>query len=179
MKKKKIPTKEIAILGLLFQKSKYGYELDREIEQTSMRDWTDIAFSSIYYILNKLESKDYIASHMETQTKAPNRKMYSITETGRKYLHDELLNILSNYQSIKWTIDLGLANVEVLTISERKKALLNYRSSVQKQLKGYKNLVEYLKKQFCSVNRLQLAERPIFLLNAELKWIDSYLLKLT
>ena len=47
---------ELAILSLIAEKPRHGYEIDEVIEERGMRDWTEIGFSSIYYLLNKLEN---------------------------------------------------------------------------------------------------------------------------
>src|SRR3972149_2439341 len=46
---------ELLLLGLVAEMPRHGYELDHVIEQRGMRQWTQIGFSSIYYVLGKLE----------------------------------------------------------------------------------------------------------------------------
>ena len=46
---------ELAILSLVAEQPRHGYEIENVIEQRGMRAWTEIGFSSIYYILKKLE----------------------------------------------------------------------------------------------------------------------------
>ena len=46
---------ELMILGLLAERPRHGYEIEEVIEARGMREWTAIGFSSIYYLLNKLE----------------------------------------------------------------------------------------------------------------------------
>ena len=46
---------ELAILGLVAEQPKHGYQIEQDIAARGMRDWTEIGFSSIYYVLNKLE----------------------------------------------------------------------------------------------------------------------------
>ena len=53
----KISSIETAVLGMLFDEAMHGYEIEKAIEWQSMREWTDIAFSSIYYVLKRLEKK--------------------------------------------------------------------------------------------------------------------------
>ena len=42
---------ELTLLGLLAEKPRHGYELEEVIIARGMRDWTEIGFSSIYYLL--------------------------------------------------------------------------------------------------------------------------------
>jgi DNA-binding PadR family transcriptional regulator len=46
---------ELLLLGLVAEMPRHGYELDQVIQQRGMREWTEIGFSSIYFVLGKLE----------------------------------------------------------------------------------------------------------------------------
>ncbi len=46
---------ELAILSLLAEQPRHGYGIEQVIDERGMREWTAIGFSSIYYLLNKLE----------------------------------------------------------------------------------------------------------------------------
>ena len=43
----------------------YRPEIEHVIEERGMRDWTEIGFSSIYYLLKKLEKEGLIAGRLE------------------------------------------------------------------------------------------------------------------
>ena len=45
---------DIVVLSLLAEQPRHGYDLDRVIEQRGYRQWTSLAFSSIYYLLKRL-----------------------------------------------------------------------------------------------------------------------------
>jgi hypothetical protein len=53
---------ELTILSLIAEKPRHGYDIEQVIEARGMRDWTDIGFSSIYYILRKLEKEGLVIS---------------------------------------------------------------------------------------------------------------------
>lgn len=46
---------ELLALGLVAEMPRHGYELEQVIEERGMREWTQIGFSSIYFVLGKLE----------------------------------------------------------------------------------------------------------------------------
>lgn len=52
--------KELALLGLLAEGPKYGYQLEENIAARGMRAWTEIGFSSIYHLLNKLAEQEWV-----------------------------------------------------------------------------------------------------------------------
>ena len=80
-----INEREAAILGLLCENPLYGYTIEKIIEERGMRHWTDIGFSSIYYVLKRLESRNFIESSCQQQEDKPSRKVYTITDSGRSY----------------------------------------------------------------------------------------------
>jgi DNA-binding PadR family transcriptional regulator len=76
------------LLGLVAEMPRHGYELDQVIVQRGMREWTQIGFSSIYFVLGRLEQRGLVNG------KKPNgrtggakaRKVYAITVAGRRQL---------------------------------------------------------------------------------------------
>ena len=53
---------EELILGILAEQPHHGYQIEKLIVDRGMRKWTDVGFSSIYYVLEKLEKKDLAKS---------------------------------------------------------------------------------------------------------------------
>src|SRR5690606_23753757 len=86
---------EASILGLLYEKPQYGYQLEKTIEGWGMRNWTQIGFSSIYYVLKKLEKKELVTSKMERVEGKPSRKVFTISYLGREIMKDKIRDLLS------------------------------------------------------------------------------------
>ncbi len=53
---------ELTVLGLIVEQPRHGYDLEQVIEERGIRQWTDIAFSSIYYVLAKLEKRGRVGA---------------------------------------------------------------------------------------------------------------------
>ncbi|NUS65813.1 MAG: PadR family transcriptional regulator, partial [Saccharothrix sp.] len=51
----------MTLLGLLVEQPRHGYELEEVITARGMREWTEIGFSSIYYLLGKLRDRGLVA----------------------------------------------------------------------------------------------------------------------
>lgn len=51
---------ELTVLGLLVERPRHGYEVERVVEERGMRAWTALGFSSIYYVLDKLAGRGLI-----------------------------------------------------------------------------------------------------------------------
>lgn len=73
------------ILGFLNYGKKTGYDLAKVFDSTVGFFW-HAQNSHIYLELNNLEKKGFVTCEYVTQTGHPNKKLYSITEKGRKEL---------------------------------------------------------------------------------------------
>ena len=69
------PTETI-ILGIVAEQPTHGYDINKVLEIRNVRKWADIGFSSIYYVLDKLESKKLVTSDTSS---GKEQKKYSIT----------------------------------------------------------------------------------------------------
>ena len=76
---------ELTLLGLLAEKPRHGYELEEVITARGMRDWTEIGFSSIYYLLGKLRDRGVIAEIDAPRTgRGKSRRVYAPTGDGQR-----------------------------------------------------------------------------------------------
>lgn len=75
---------EWALLGLLTQKPRHGYELHHYFTDPSAlgQVWY-LGLSQMYKLLKELEGQGYVEVTVEPQESYPARKVYHITPTGR------------------------------------------------------------------------------------------------
>jgi len=164
---------ELAVLSLVAESPRHGYEIEQVIEARGMRDWTEVGFSSIYYLLNKLEKASLIKSQLQkAEGRGPARKVYSITLEGRQAHLNRALEALGLPKNGSVPFLLGLSNFQALPRDQVLQALNEYID----RLNG--RLVQML-------NRRD-SQRPIppfveamfdyshTMIQAELKWLDRF-----
>ncbi len=78
------------ILYYLSIKPTHGYEIQRFLQVSGTDQWTKIQSGSIYYALTKLEKEQCVRVLREERTGSRVRKIYEITELGRKEMHREM-----------------------------------------------------------------------------------------
>jgi DNA-binding PadR family transcriptional regulator len=78
----------IAVLILLSKKPHHGYEMMKAVEERTSGFWKPTA-GGIYPILQDLENSGYVKGEWDQQTKRK-RKIYELTETGKKVLERTL-----------------------------------------------------------------------------------------
>ena len=110
-----ISQSELALLGLIMEQPRHAYEVEQVIEERNMRYWTEIGFSSIYRILNKLEKSGWLEGKTQPpKGKGPARKVYYLTEEGQRIWQEGVLHTLANPERTSSSFLLGLDNLSVL-----------------------------------------------------------------
>lgn len=167
---------ELAILSLVAEAPRHGYEIEQVIEERGMRDWTEVGFSSIYYLLKKLERDGLVKSKLKAAPRGPARKVYSATRAGRKTLHENVLKALSVPQPCYSPFELGLSNLPGIPPREALAALQKYRQALIERLERGKisreaqqPLPYYVEAMF---------DHGITIGEAEVKWIEKFIRQL-
>jgi len=126
---------ELAILSLIAEQPRHGYDIEQVIEERGMREWTEIGFSSIYYLLNKLEKAGMIESQLQQpEGKGPARKVYNITQPGWQALIEGTIEALSTPQSGSSPFLLGLSNFPMIPREQVLDALNKYAVNLEESL---------------------------------------------
>lgn len=169
---------EAALLGLLSEEPMYPYQVEQQVQYRDMRFWTELSMSSIYKLLRKLEKEGLVECSKEVSEENRLRKLYSISEEGKKALQVKLEELLSVPEHIRWQVDIGTYNCDLLQDKAVKQALKKYRKELEKNIKGYEDLRQFLQDSGCPAHRMHVANRPIFLLKGEIEWVDQFLSEL-
>jgi DNA-binding PadR family transcriptional regulator len=168
---------ELAILGLIAEKPRHGYEIEQVIEERGMRDWTEIGFSSIYYLLKKLEAASLIEGNMERQAgQGPARKVYKITPAGLEARTEGVLEALSSPQRRTSALQLGLANLPGIQNSAALSALRDYHEELKAQLGHVRSRWEEQHPLPYFVEAM--FEHSVALILAELEWLERFISQL-
>lgn len=166
---------ETALLGLLSEKPMYPYEIEKSVVEHDMRYWTEISISSIYKVLEKLEKKFLVDVTLTPTDTNKIKKIYTLTEKGKRELKDRIVEIMSELEISIYQIDLGLANLHLLTPVEVNEVLGQYVKSMDDRIMCYQDLEKYLLDNECEVGNLALSRRRQFLIRAEKEWAVSFL----
>ncbi len=179
MKTSKITETELVILSLVAEKPVYGYEIDQIIQQRGMREWTAIGFSSIYYLLKKIEDKGWTTSEASGSTKQGlQRTIYTITTAGLKTCREATLKSLSTPRGMPNVFLTALLNLPLLSSQQIQEALSKYKEALLMKI----NELELKKENQSPL--LPLHVNFIFdysnhAIHSEINWIDNVLKQLS
>jgi DNA-binding PadR family transcriptional regulator len=73
-------------LGILSTREASGYEIKKDIEEGMFSHFIDASFGSIYPALTQLTAEGLLTVRAEEQTGKPDKKVYAITDLGRRSL---------------------------------------------------------------------------------------------
>lgn len=173
-----ISNAEAALMGLLSEGPMYPYQIEREVECRSMRDWTELSMSAIYKLLVGLERRGLVLRENEVSDQNRLRKLYRLGPAGKKALCARLEALLSEPEHMQWQIDIGIYNCDALPRKTVIESLARYRKSLDESIRCYRELLKYLQDCGCPPHRYGIASRPIRLLEAEAAWVDDYVKEL-
>ena len=72
------------ILGIIQKHPVIAYELIKMLSRFQLKDWYDIADSTVYATLKSLEKKQYITGRVQKDGNMPDKTVYSLTDAGTK-----------------------------------------------------------------------------------------------
>jgi DNA-binding PadR family transcriptional regulator len=164
---------ELAVLGLVVERPRHGYEIEQIIEERGMRDWTEVGFSSIYYLLKKLQGEGLIEGQLEEAARGPARKVYRATPAGDAALQAAVLDALSVPRRYHSPLQLGLSHLPGIPPTQAVAALQQYRDALA-------NRLAYVQERCNSQQPLPyfvtaMFEHSIALIEAELGWISEFI----
>jgi len=82
---------DMIILAQLMVKESYGYEINKNIQQKSDRQF-EIKEATLYGAFRRLEEAGYVSFYWGDEQTGARRRYYSITEKGREAFKDMLDN---------------------------------------------------------------------------------------
>jgi DNA-binding PadR family transcriptional regulator len=146
---------ELAILSLVAEKPRHGYEIEQVIEERGMREWTEIGFSSIYYLLKKLERKGLIEGQLEEAARGPARKVYRATPAGEEARRAAVLDALPAIPPAE----------AVATLYQYRDALATRLDHVQARWDSQRPLPYFVDAMF---------DHSVTMIEAEMAWIEEF-----
>jgi DNA-binding PadR family transcriptional regulator len=169
MSAKALTDADLLVLGLLAEMPRHGYELEQVIDDRGMREWTEIGFSSIYFVLNKLERQKLVKAGKTSGAKA--RKRYSLTEPGTKAVKAQSLKALGEFRAVRSSVLLGMIHWPLLdqpvalhALGMRGKAIDDERARLEQLHLSGQPLPDHVDALF---------EYSLGQLSAEAKWVAA------
>ena len=141
-----------------------------------MRDWTEIGFSSIYYVLKKLEQAGLVEGRLEQAERGPARKVYHVTAAGREAARAGVVEALSVPQRCYPPLQLGLANLPGVPGGEAVAALRRYREALVEDLAHVHERWDAQRPLPYFVDAM--FDHSVTMVEAEIAWVERFISQL-
>jgi DNA-binding PadR family transcriptional regulator len=176
--KMSITSSEAALLGLLTEGDKHPYQIEKDVQFRDMRFWTELSMSAIYKTLVKLETLGYVESSTQISEENRARKTYHITEEGKAAFMDKLTELISEPEHIRWQADIAFYNLDIFPQDKQLEMLSTYKAKLAEKIVEYKALEDFLISDGCSIYPQSISTRPMYLLQGEIDWVDSFIARI-
>lgn len=164
---------ELAILSLVVETPRHGYEIEQVIERRGMRDWTEIGFSSIYYLLKKLEKEGLVEGKLTEAERGPARKVFHATQAGFAALRQGALDALAALPRSSSPLQLGLSNLPLISPAEAITALQAHRQALIERIEGVQATWDRQRPLPYFVDAM--FDHGLTMAQAELEWIAKFI----
>ncbi|MHB8333129.1 MAG: helix-turn-helix transcriptional regulator, partial [Candidatus Dormibacteria bacterium] len=163
---------ELVLLGLVAERARHGYELEAVIAKRGVREWTALGFSSIYYVLNKLESRGLVSSE-RPGGQEKGRRTYTLTSAGLAACVEGTRATLERVPLMRAPVLVGMANSPMLPPGQ-------IAESLRRRRDGVAGRIESIRAARAGQEPLETFVGAIFdhgigMLQAELSWIENTL----
>jgi DNA-binding PadR family transcriptional regulator len=166
---------ELTILSLVAEAPRYGYEIQKLVEDRGLREWLTIGFSSIYYILNRLERQNLVQSRLHTSG-GQARKVYEVTDAGRGVLQTAVSDLLRQPRAVGSGFELGLVNIHVLKPQQAYRMLVHHRQDLQQRFEAVEQTWQQRTQgNNTPDNMMALYTHSLAMMRAELDWLTTFL----
>ncbi len=162
---------ECVVLGLIQEGYRYGYELDKALDERGMRYWNSLSRKSIYLALKRMTKKGWIEASKYKCDNMPVQTRYTLTDVGKTNLVEMVSDGLGSQEFVKFGYSVPMAFIYILPTTEAIDQIMKRRDWIV-------NFFEQIPTQEIDVNtEVPLGKRAnIRLLRSyyhmELEWID-------
>jgi hypothetical protein len=163
---------ELVLLGLVAERPRHGYELEIVITERGVRAWTALGFSSIYYVLNKLESRGLVSS-VRPSGQDKGRRTYTLTPAGVVSCVGGTRAALELVPPMHNAVLIGMANSPLLPAGQVTESLRRRRNSVVARIESTR--AARAKQEPLETFVGAIFDHGIAMLQAELAWIENTL----
>ncbi|MEW5828197.1 MAG: helix-turn-helix transcriptional regulator [Chloroflexota bacterium] len=167
-----------ALLGLLAQKPRHGYELRAAFEAVVGGDanW-EVKPAQIYTTLERLEEAGLVLRESDLgEGDEPSRRIYAISEQGRAVLRDWFASSVSvEHQRDEFFVKLMVALASAQAEPER--LIQTQRAHLYRELHDVTTQRDAYDPR-CEIAQILLLDKAIMHLEADLRWLDMIEMRL-
>ena len=157
-----------AILGLLAQEPRHGYDIKNAFETMLGGTWP-LNIGQVYTTLSRLERDGYVESQVVPQELLPDRKVYTLTQAGKEELQSWVSEPTQGAIRLK---DEFFIKLLVLQLFQSSDPIDLIRKQRQVYMQTLAQLTKLLNDTNLDPSTALLIEGAILHVEADMQWLD-------
>lgn len=166
--------RHLLLLGLLMSQSRHGYQINEFIDNNLGRV-SSMKRATAYALLERLERRGLVMHTTETVGNHPPRKVYSITEAGRRRFIELLRTLLVQAEQHTASTHIALMFLDYLPPDEALDLLDKRRS----ELEGQVHAIEQTPKHGNGTGVDLAIQRRLAIMRADWHWLEQTIHRLS
>lgn len=156
------------LLGIIYEKPLNAYEITKLLAYMNIKWWFNVSDSTVYATLKNMEKRGFIEGTIEKTGNMPDKKVYSLTETGENELKETIKKSILNFSYDTNIFTIAAFVMDILETKEKKRLLENRLDILQSYLAGISRQDNEAWKQEVSDFHVANLERMIEIVQAEI-----------
>lgn len=161
---------ELIFLGLLKEGPKHGYEIKLKIHEM-LSLFTGINIKSVYYPLQILEKKGFIAKRITKSGKRPPRIVYCLTLRGQERFEELLSKSFLELKRPQFSLDLSLYFLNYMKPGTARRRIKGRALILKKIAHGISQMAKSQNNKQPALNRI--LDHNLQMIKAELAFLDT------
>ena len=143
------------LMGLIYGSPLNAYELTKKLQFMNVKQWYNIADSTVYATIKTLEKKALISGTIEKDGNMPDKTVYSLTDKGKIELLDTLIKSILQFDYDTNVFSIAAFFIDIFPLAESEKLLLKRLAILEKYLKGVDEQIK--KMEAMGVSKISIA----------------------
>ncbi|MGN0164290.1 MAG: PadR family transcriptional regulator [Candidatus Ornithomonoglobus sp.] len=165
-------TIDLIILGMVSERPQSAYDIQKDVEEHNLPEWTRISIPSVYKKVLSLQEKGYISGEEVKGGRFAAKSIYHITESGKAYLKELMCEYSMQRPKVLLDFNAVICNLNKLDTDTASELIQNIISGISKSKEYYDNaLSEHA--HIPLVGRA-IMEQQVLVCDALLKWANNF-----
>jgi len=168
---------DLVVLVTIAAKPRHGYDLWKELEEASVKDWAPVSKPQIYYSLKKLQALKFVETKAAREKAAgPKKEVFAATRSGRAAMKKALADPWWAQTREPPPFNTWAALSLVLTADDKLRQTARRRAFIEKEIAREKATLVELEPYRVDTADLarSLIGLQIDLFETELKWLRRF-----
>lgn len=162
------------ILGVLYEKERNPYEITKLLKNINLRNWFNIADSTVYATINSLKKQGLINGESTKEGNFPEKTVYSITPEGEFELHNTISNYIEKTDPDGSKFDIGIILLHHLSKDEVLQKLKNKLENLESSTYQIKTQIINLERErTVAFTGLLMLKHRLFMAETEIRTIKE------